>query len=42
MGRITIFTEEKCCESSLLRALLSDNGIPYEEVSLTMYPGKYI
>jgi len=38
MGRITIFTQEDCKSSLLVKSLLNDHDVPYHEISLSNHP----
>lgn len=38
MGRITIFTEECCPKSDLVKTTLDDKNIPYTEINLRSHP----
>ena len=40
MGRITIFTEDDCQQSLLLREYLVENTVPFHDISLTKNPGR--
>ncbi len=42
MGRITVFTQDDCEQSILLRDYLIENEVPFHDISLTKHPGKKI